>query len=76
MTIRQCDGPVALLRHSRVMCHQQNGAAKFAVEFPKKLKHFSGGFAIEISGGFVRKKQGGPIDERAGDSDPLLLASR
>ena len=35
-----------------------------------------GGGFVEIAGGLVGEHQSGPVGERAGDRDPLLLAAR
>ena len=46
------------------------------VEFLKHPHDLDAGLAVEVAGWLVGQQQGGLVDQRAGDGDPLLLAAR
>ena len=51
--------------------------AAFAADQAQELGEDDvGGRLVEIAGGLVGEDQGGPVGERAGDGDALLLAAR
>ena len=50
--------------------------ALIAVERDQRLHDLMRGLGVEIAGGFVGEQYAGPVDQRSGDGDALLLAAR
>ena len=46
------------------------------VKLPEELHNFSGQFRVQIPGRFICEKQGWPVDNGSGDTDPLLFSPR
>ena len=57
------------------MSHQNNGNPFLLVEILKQFHNLHARFGIEIAGGLIGQNQRRPIDQRARDGYPLLLAA-
>ena len=57
------------------MSHENNGNPFLLVEILKQFHNLNTGFGIEIAGGLIGQNQRRPIDQRARDGYPLLLAA-
>ena len=57
------------------MGDHDDGLAQLADDPVEQVQDDGGRVGVEVAGGFVGQHQGGIVDQRAGDGDPLLLAS-
>ena len=69
------DGAIRGLPHQIEIVggHDHNGAA--GVDVAEQLKDTAGGPLIEVAGRLVGQENGGIVDQRPSDGDPLLLAA-
>src|ERR1041385_1252765 len=62
--------------HRHVVRDQDERHAPLAMKIAQQIENVDGVFAIEISGRFIRKKDGRRIRETSRDSDALTFAAR
>ena len=76
LPVAKSDRSLSEARDIRIVGHQDQRRAGGPIQFKHHLDHFRARLGIEISGWFIGKKNLGPIDEGAGERDPLLFAAR
>jgi hypothetical protein len=67
------DDPFGMFGNILVVGHQNDGDAFFLIQLLKNTQNFLTGFGIEVSGGFIGKKERRVVDQRPGNSHSLLL---
>jgi len=67
--------PIHLQRHPLIMCRDKGSRAFAAHEAKEFGEHHIGSGLIKVSGRLVSQHQRGPVGERAGNRDALLLAA-
>jgi len=65
-----------MLGYLWVVGNQHDGDAVFLIQLLEHSQDIFTRMRIEVAGGLVRKNKRRPVDESAGNSHPLLLASR
>src|ERR1700722_2086417 len=59
----------------RIMSHHDDRFAVLAIQTLQQVEDFVAGFAVEIAGRFIAKKEGGVGDDAAGDAHTLLFTT-
>ncbi len=72
----QPQNPVAAGSKVKVVRDQDQGGAQFAIELEQQFADRFRSVVVQIAGGLVGQQQPRAVNQRAGDGDTLLLATR
>src|SRR6266571_4561621 len=75
-TVAECDDARRVLGNVGLVRHEHDADAALDVQLLKDAHHLDAGARIEVAGRLVGKEKRRVVDERARDSDPLLLPAR
>ena len=75
LALIKMEGAIRYRSCPRIMSDHHNGLMVIAGQGAEQVENRSGGFPVEVSGGFVGYEESGVVDDGPGNGHPLFLPS-